>query len=129
MSDQVTDAELTEYEAQAGAATEGPWESSGPRNGNGVRNTCGTRVIRGCNEAGLTESDAAFIAASREAVPRLVKALREARALLAEASTHLRVVAHNVGVEIERGAHQWDGVNSLLSEKAARIDAALGGES
>lgn len=39
------------------------------------------------------------------------------------------VVAHNIGVEIERGAHQWDGVDSLLSEKAARIDAALGGES
>lgn len=84
MSDELTEAELNAIEARAAAATEGPWEKDRwdgtlGRGSLSVPSKLRVLVTR-FNYGNAGSPDLEFIAAARTDVPRLVKALREARA-------------------------------------------------
>lgn len=86
----MTDVELAELERLADAATPGPWEANSDHHNNVYvdamnQGELGLKVqLLDLNMQG-NEEDAAFIAASRTAIPALLADLREARASLGEA--------------------------------------------
>jgi hypothetical protein len=78
---------LSDLEALARSATSGPWEVGDPYDGR----TSDLIAVYGMGmEVACTQSvsDAAFVAASREAVPHLIREVRRLRAELAYAYGH-----------------------------------------
>ena len=78
----LTDEELAALDAQAAAATAGPWESFVE----GRDHTSGSNVIRtnhgegpDIELSGATTADQDFISSARDAVPRLVAEIRRLR--------------------------------------------------
>lgn len=131
MSNQVTEQQLAEWERLAGAATAGPWRVTDYEN---VMRADGRHIAFDDSDDGacVRESDAAFIAASREAVPRLVAALREARAETKALRDWYRehVGGKRLGDPSDdaRGLSGFHTVSELpdTDELGPRIDAALG---
>lgn len=137
---EITEAELNEIEALGEAATKGPWAVRPMVNALGDPSDCviakGAGNVTVAAEIEETSADAAFIAASREAVPRLVAALREARALLEEASDPLaragpmlRALASGASVRIDHRDENAEiaRIDALdLANLAHKIDALLG---
>ena len=91
MTAPITPDERAEWRALADAATEGPWEAhegtvgamTGPRDCGGCSGLVSPRHEPACfwsEVAGAAPADAAFIAAARTAVPRLLDALDTAEA-------------------------------------------------
>jgi hypothetical protein len=78
---------LSDLEALAKSATSGPWEVGDPYDGRAWRASDLVAVYGMGMEVACTQSvsDAAFIAASREAVPHLLREVRRLRAELAYA--------------------------------------------
>jgi hypothetical protein len=84
----LTDQELQEMEARANAATEGPWDvwmqfNVLNKNGRGVAAAGGYQTnVNQEKEFKANLSNAAFIAAARTDLPRVIAELREARAVI-----------------------------------------------
>lgn len=112
---------LAELAALADAATEGPWETEGPWSlGHTVVGPRGYLIdaVDGGVPC-MTEPDAAFVAASREAVPALIAALR---AVLAHAEHHIAIAdGHDHHRPCEAKARR-----ALARVLIAEINAALG---
>jgi hypothetical protein len=78
----ITEQELAEIEALAAAATKGPWygyENQGVFLDEEAHNPVFQTGCGCCTQEDLSEADAAFIAASREAVPRMAAEIRRLR--------------------------------------------------
>lgn len=76
----ITDKQIAEWERLAGAATAGPWIPWVVRDADDPEGHWLATSSKHVPTSEDAKVDAAFIAASREAVPALVAALREARA-------------------------------------------------
>ena len=73
----MTDAELAAIESRANAATAGPWELAGCCISKWT--DAGDPEMRIYDEGGHSQADAAFIAAAREDVPKLLAEVRRLR--------------------------------------------------
>ena len=102
---------LDEVEARAAAATKGPWETT-ERPGC-VRRASTSMTIALCGPAHGGPTDAEFIAATRQAVPALVAALRA-------------VLGVHKPDPMKHELDQWEkGARAALVEVEAAITAAL----
>lgn len=121
----MTDDELTRLEALAAGATMGPWHA---------RDGCHVDDMRGCpivewadggREPGFYyDADAAFIAASRAAVPALIARVRELQADYAAYEARLHLLEANIKdleaiVTRQRAAH-----SEAMAGLARRLEAA-----
>ena len=144
-AERVSDAEEAEWARLAGEATEGPWRSAfyGDRD---EWELSAEFVIVSCREPDtLSDADAAFIAAARTAVPRL---LAEREALRAEVERlhgqarvedviyldvcqqldHERAVRTEIAAERDRArgtAAHLEAENALLSEGVERLSSKI----
>ncbi len=144
-AERVSDAEAAEWARLAGEATEGPWRSAfyGDRD---EWELSAEFVIVSCREPDtLSDADAAFIAAARTAVPRL---LAEREALRAEVERlhgqarvedviyldvcrqldHERAVRTEIAAERDRArgtAAHLEAENALLSEGVERLSSKI----
>lgn len=100
----MTEAELTRLEALAAAATPGPWNNQGVIVLAG-EDTCIARLWLTHPAKGSEETNAAFIAASRKAVPALVAEVRRLR----EALTNIK----NLPGELNLSNYNSDDVDAL----------------
>lgn len=113
-----TEQQIAEWEKLSDAATPGPWGRAGTEvtaKSIGYASVCDTET----DNDKMCEN-AAFIAASREAIPALIADLREARAKLAEAEKDAQRYS-----QVRRGQH-WsvvDGIGNLLLGES--LDAAI----
>lgn len=77
--------DLDELERLANAATDGPWAAPSPRISHWRRDVCSITTNDGMGIANnLVDTDAAFIARARTAVPELIAEVRRLREALGE---------------------------------------------
>ena len=107
---------LDALDALAAAATKGPWETT-ERPGC-VRRASTSMTIALCGPAHGGPTDAAFIAATRQAVPVLVAAVRAALAVCEAAE-------RGVGYRVPGDHSTWDGVHEGRSDLGADIEEAI----
>jgi hypothetical protein len=134
----LTDAELDAIDARAKAATPGPWTREHPRRfapsdvvyevlanreAHGPFAVSGT-TLASIHDTASAAADAAFIAAAREDVPRLVAEARDARACERAAMDARAIIA----ADRDRLARENEALRKRvddLAEYAGRIDAEL----
>ena len=137
MTGPLNDAELDRLMALAESATPGPWEANvlgsegydvrAPATPD-VHRLHRMRIARCGYEAWETDkANAAFIAAAREAVPALVKALREARAEVERANAVADSMDHfaEVAVRVESRNNELAAERDALRERLARVKAVV----
>lgn len=123
----MTPERLAELEALANAATPGPWDSI-PAGAWTGRVFAGEHMVAKVDtEVSDDHNDAAFIAASRQAIPDLIAALRDAwaeRDALAAQVDRVRALADEWEAEqpIGMDGRRWD------SQYVIRLRAALDGD-
>jgi hypothetical protein len=118
---QISDAELTAWAELAEKATPGPWEAQEPA----FCPNFGKAKIKPLKIEGkimgfavIKQFDAAFIAAARQAVPRLIEALRAAQAELEHMRANIMDTSHDA--QIAQAVE-----NASLREQNTRYREAL----
>ncbi|MGQ4437971.1 hypothetical protein ACN6LI_003337 [Streptomyces violaceoruber] len=120
MNDHLTEQQLTDIEARAGAATEGPWCTDaweiyqGTEYVPGVSRWIG-ETCRGATSPEQDRADAAFVAAARSDVPAL---LAEVRRLQAELAKSAEDVAWLRCLEAA-GVDNWEGYDDAREMRDA----------
>jgi cell division protein FtsB len=120
---QVDESYLQKLEALSAAATPGPWtEVCGS-----IQTKTGRLIADFCLPASTLSAveeiqNAAFAAQSREAVPLLCQALRQAWSEIAKRAEIGKLSGEAIG-ELEQQTESLRGQNSLLSAENARLDA------
>lgn len=114
----MTDGELARLQELADAATAGPWTAAATVDEYGQRlHTVDVLPLTTFGEIEL--NDAAFIAASREAVPALIAEVRRLRAEVAE-NDELRPIVKSAITELVRQLHaENERLRDLLRELVA----------
>lgn len=81
----ITPEDLSEWERLCGEATEGPWVQDGGSvlvSGKPKKGNWNYYNFQAAQDEFMMEGDAAFISASREALPRLIERVRELEAIV-----------------------------------------------